>query len=143
MIKDLSPAAIDDIFDRFDEDALTKEDRPVVRAMMEGYVLLGKAVNEKNGHIHKLLRMIFGSKTEKASTIIPELKKMTRTKKKAKGHGKNGASSYTGSEKVTVSHPSLKKGDHCPECEKGKVYPVEPGVIGAGHWERAPYGNIL
>lgn len=47
-----------------------------------------------------------------------------------KGHGRNGASSYTGAKKVTVSHPQLHTGDACPGCEKGKVYPQkEPRTL--------------
>ena len=44
------------------------------------------------------------------------------------GHGRNGASSYTGARKETLSHPFLKKGDLCPECQRGKIYPTESGV---------------
>jgi len=128
-IKDLSPAAVEEIFRRFDADVLTKEDRPIVRAMMEGYVFLGRAVKEKNGKIHKLLRMIFGSKTEKTRTILPgSVRKARAGKTTPQGHGRNGASSYKGGRKVTVSHASLKRGDLCPECRKGKVYPTAPGV---------------
>ena len=38
----------------------------------------------------------------------------------AKGHGRNGASTYTGAQKVAVPHPDLRAGDPCPGCEKGK-----------------------
>jgi transposase len=128
-IKDLSPAAVEEIFRRFDADVLTKEDRPIVRAMMEGYILLGRAVKEKNGKIHTLLRMIFGSKTEKTRIILPGSVRKTRGRKTApRGHGRNGASSYEGGRKTTVSHPSLARGDLCPECKSGKVYPTSPGV---------------
>jgi transposase len=49
---------------------------------------------------------------------------------KTAGHGRNGASSYTGAKKVTVPHPTLHAGDACPGCEKGKVYPQkEPRVL--------------
>jgi transposase len=44
-------------------------------------------------------------------------------KKKPKGHGRNGADAYTGAEWIKVPHESLKPGDVCSECEKGKVYP--------------------
>jgi transposase len=48
----------------------------------------------------------------------------------AKGHGRNGASSYTGAQKVAVAHPTLHAGDACPGCEKGKVYPQkEPRTL--------------
>src|ERR1700684_866260 len=47
-----------------------------------------------------------------------------------KGHGRNGASSYTSARKVTVRHPELHAGDPCPGCEKGKVYPQkEPRTL--------------
>src|SRR5271155_6140595 len=41
---------------------------------------------------------------------------------KTPGHGRNGASSYTGAKTVDVPHPDLHAGDACPGCEKGKVY---------------------
>ncbi|HEV2202409.1 MAG TPA: hypothetical protein VGR73_21535 [Bryobacteraceae bacterium] len=47
-----------------------------------------------------------------------------------KGHGRNGASSYTGAKKVAIPHPTLQAGDACPGCAKGKVYPQkEPRVL--------------
>ena len=49
---------------------------------------------------------------------------------KTPGHGRNGASSYTGAQKVAVPHPELHAGDSCPDCEKGKVYPQkEPRTL--------------
>jgi transposase len=49
---------------------------------------------------------------------------------KTPGHGRNGASSYTGAKKVAVRHPTLHTGDPCPGCEKGKVYPQkEPKTL--------------
>ena len=41
-----------------------------------------------------------------------------QSKEKPKGHGRNGASSYTGAKKVAVPYPALHTGDHCPGCEK-------------------------
>jgi len=38
------------------------------------------------------------------------------------GHGRNGAEAYKGARRIKVPHGSLKPGDHCPECQKGKVY---------------------
>ena len=51
-------------------------------------------------------------------------------KKKRRGHGRNGADAYTGARTVDVPHETLKSGDLCPECAKGKVYDQrKPGVI--------------
>jgi transposase len=41
---------------------------------------------------------------------------------KPPGHGRKPAAAYTGGFKVTIEHPVLKTGNHCPGCEKGKVY---------------------
>lgn len=50
--------------------------------------------------------------------------------KKRKGHGRNGASAYTGAEKNSVAHESLSHGDRCPECIKGKLYRMaKPAVL--------------
>lgn len=38
------------------------------------------------------------------------------------GHGRNGAETYRNPRRVRVSHESLKHGDRCPGCLKGKVY---------------------
>jgi transposase len=124
----LTAGLVEEICALVDEIPLPEHYRAIIKTALRDYLRLGEAYAEKSHSIHRLLGMIFGT-TEKASNIIPELKKMTRTKKKPKGHGKNGASSYTGCEKVTVPHLSLKKGDRCPGCEKGKVYPVESGVM--------------
>jgi transposase len=50
-------------------------------------------------------------------------------KQKRKGHGKNGASAYKGAPKVEIAHTSLKPGDPCPKCEKGKLYAAPQGVL--------------
>jgi hypothetical protein len=58
-----------------------------------------------------------------ASGILPEgAAAGEEPKRKRKGHGRNGAASYTGAEKVVVPHEDLHHGDSCPFCQKGKVY---------------------
>src|SRR5207245_8162784 len=46
------------------------------------------------------------------------------TAPRQKGHGRNGPGAHQGARKVSVAHPTLQRADHCPECEKGKVYPL-------------------
>jgi transposase len=48
-------------------------------------------------------------------------------KKKRKGHGRNGADSYKGAERLRVGLKDLKPGRRCPSCGKGKVYPSSDG----------------
>jgi transposase len=69
--------------------------------------------------------------TEKISAVLPPTDPPPpQTEEKPKGHGRNGASSYTGAKKVAVSHPTMKPGEPCPGCLKGKVYPQkEPRTL--------------
>jgi len=40
----------------------------------------------------------------------------------SKGHGRHGASAFTGAQKVAIRHANLTSGDRCPECARGRVY---------------------
>jgi len=42
----------------------------------------------------------------------------------APGHGRAGAAAYTGARRIGVPHEILRPGDRCPECGKGKLYPL-------------------
>jgi len=82
--------------------------------------------------LHALAGMLPAPRsTEKTSAVLPPTDPPEKqSKEKPKGHGRNGASSYTGAKKVAVPHPTLHTGDHCPGCEKGKVYPQkEPRTL--------------
>jgi transposase len=82
--------------------------------------------------LHALAGMLPAPRsTEKTSAVLPPTDPPTQqSKEKPQGHGRNGASSYTGAKKVVVPHPTMKPGDHCPGCEKGKVYPQkEPRTL--------------
>ncbi len=129
------------------EQQLAKRDYEVVKAVLESYVYLHTMVHQKKTSIKKLMRTLFG-KTEKSKNLPGKPKDAKGkssaddpssagtggaapgTKKKVKGHGRNGQSAYTGAERKYVEHPDLKHGDPCPECPKGKVYEIkEPEII--------------
>lgn len=48
---------------------------------------------------------------------------------KPKGHGRLGSDAYPHAENITLSHPTLKAGDPCPEGCGGKLYSIGPGVL--------------
>jgi len=53
-----------------------------------------------------------------------------KKKPKRKGHGRKGAASYHGAERIAVVHPSLRPGDPCPACHQGKLYRTNrPAVL--------------
>ncbi len=67
--------------------------------------------------------------TEKTRTVVEQSKLVTNTSTPvdnseppaSKGHGRNGADSYTGARKVVIE-AKLNCGDACPECARGRVY---------------------
>jgi transposase len=125
----LTRELVEELCARVDRSSLPDADCTVIKACIRYCLMLGEAYAQKTTTIHKLLRMIFGAKTEKAEKILADLPKKPRGEKPApRGHGRNGAASYTGSRKVTVAHGSLTSGDCCPECQRGKLYPTTPGV---------------
>jgi transposase len=93
--------------------------------------LLRNAVQKKTMAVKRLLRMLFGPRTEKSQAVLPATTASTtspqegqerQSDSKRKGHGRNGADEFQGAAKVQVAHASLKSGDRCPKCPKGKLY---------------------
>jgi transposase len=102
-----------------------------------GYVT--ELLETRQATLEKLRRLLCHSSTEKTKTVLQQAGIETGDKKrkapdtpkgKAPGHGRNGAAAYRGARKVEVPHASLKPGDQCPDCQRGKVYPQrDPGVL--------------
>src|SRR5580693_2918818 len=102
-----------------------------------GYVT--ELLETRQATLEKLRRLLCHSSTEKTKTVLQQTGIETGEKKpkgpdasksKAPGHGRNGAAAYRGARKVEVPHASLKPGDQCPDCQRGKVYPQrDPGVL--------------
>ena len=88
-----------------------------------------------------LRRLLCRARSEKTEAVLeqagiprsPTSKKPATdadSKQHVPGHGRNGAKAYPGAQRVDVPHVSLHRGDRCPECQRGKVYPLnEPGVL--------------
>jgi hypothetical protein len=101
---------------------------------------LNNALENKSTSIDRLLRMIFGAKTESTANVLknkaPTAEGAKHEKSEqlpvqpVKGHGRNGVEKYSGAGKVKVEHEKLKAKDECPLCLKGKLYPMErPGIV--------------
>ena len=133
---ELTPKDIAALMQRLERNPLSDEDLTTIKAIVKTYLLVIQSLQDKKTTIKKLLGMLFGAKTEKAKTVLAKIaydKDVDPTKGsggKPHGHGRNGASAYTGAEKITVPHPAMKPGNTCPGCELGKVYPLAgPGVV--------------
>jgi len=125
---------VDALLKRVETGALKDGDYDIIKAMVETIHLLSQCVDEKATSIRRLLRMLFGDRTEKLKNVIKENEESDSSKTEAekptdksnpsnpKGHGRNAAADYTGAEKIKVSHVTLQIGDNCPGCLKGKLY---------------------
>jgi len=117
---------------------LSEQDQTTLKAAVDTLAFLTQELEAKGTTIERLRRMLFGPSTEKTSGVTGERDSAgdrggetdRRKKPKPPGHGRNGAAAYRGAAKVKVAHRSLCAGDRCPECPKGKVYPLaEPAVL--------------
>ncbi len=111
-----------------------------LKAALEMLHYLTELVGDKNTTLHRLQRIIFGARTEKTENVLDNQSGLAngssqnnagqekactegdKAKEKPKGHGRNGARDYTGAKTIKTAHESLKSGDPCPLCRKGKVY---------------------
>ncbi len=142
---DVTADELDALLDRVRSADIDKNDIEIIEGLAETITILNNAVDKKNISIKRLLKMIFGSKTEKKKDVLKEdeesdppskdsddkdSKKPKENKSPQKGHGRNGAAAYTGAKRITIAHEFLKHKDPCPLCYEGKVYKLKkPGVI--------------
>ncbi len=142
---EMSPEELDALVARVESGSIEEGDSEAIRALAETVKLLRSAVLEKTMSVKRLLRMLFGAPTESGKNLLGEqdetddaqkdksvdsLGKPPEEKQKPKGHGRRPAVDYTGADRVSVPHESLKRADHCPSCLKGKVYPVKtPAMV--------------
>ena len=132
---DLDLDQVDALLKRVETGTLQGGDYQIIKAMVETIHLLSQSVDEKATSIRRLLRMLFGDRTEKLENVIKDKSSKKKDalqnspdkndKPKPKGHGRNAAADYTGAEKIKVPHATLKPGDSCPGCLKGKLYEMK------------------
>jgi transposase len=139
---ELTLEEIEALLERIRRESLVKPDYGLLDAIVINYFALERIYQEQSHTLRRMAKQIFGPRTEKAKGVFKnaspeqplpkpiEKPKSEPPKEKAGGHGRNGASSYQGAEKVYVSHPCYKAGDPCPLCSKGKLYRFcEPTVV--------------
>jgi transposase len=137
---ELRPPEAEALLQRAERRSLLEQDYPIVVAIIRNYFALDHAMQDKSHTIMRLLNLVFGYRTEKAKDVLRSSCREDQTrlaaaqtelpKEKPKGHGRNGASAYTGAHKVFVPHCRLKPKDRCPLCSKGKIYPFcEPAAV--------------
>jgi len=123
------------LLERARQEALDEESYEKLQAALRAFRHLTELIGEKDTTISRLRAVLGKPSTEKTSKVLqqaglePSAKshptpggKGSPGEKVKPGHGRNGAAAYQGAERIKIPHASLKPGDHCPECMKGKVY---------------------
>lgn len=145
---------------RTQKGALSDQEHQTLRDAIDTLIFLTAELEAKGATIRRLRRLIFGASSEKTSAVVGDPKKPKggdgespsvptdvpdpdagggseapdsetgEEARKRPGHGRHGQSAYTGADRVPVGHESLKPGDRCPECGRGKVYRLQrPSVL--------------
>ena len=119
---ELDQTQIQDFLQRV-QPLLSPADLVLLNTLVETVLFLSTLVRRKSDVIVKLLKLVFGATTETSKHVLKKVAQQDSTPRPPrKGHGRNGAESYPGAIRESISHPSLTHGDRCPECLKGKVY---------------------
>jgi hypothetical protein len=104
-----------------------------------GYVT--ELLENREATLAVLRRLLCRASTEKTTQVLKQAGVEVGERKRSSegasasetavpGHGRHEAADYRGAHKVKVPHGSLHQGDRCPECQRGKVYPLrDPGVL--------------
>ena len=115
---------------------LGEEDHQKLEAAIHTLSYLIELIGEKETTISRLRSLLMKPSTEKTRKVLeqaglptpppssspPSSASASESQKRKPGHGRNGAEAYRSAKRIQIVHASLKPGDGCPECEKGKVY---------------------
>jgi transposase len=119
------------LLERARQGALGEEDYQRLEAAIRALRYLIETIGEKDTTISRLRALLAKPSTEKTSKVLEQAGLKTPPKnsspssvndKPKPGHGRHGAQAYGGAQRMKIAHGSLKAGDRCPECLKGKVY---------------------
>jgi len=111
-------------------ETLGEEDYQKLQTLLRAFSYLADLIGEKDTTISQLRALLEKPSTEKTEKVLERAGLEPRSKihspgpdvQAKPGHGRNGAEDYRGAERIPVPHTSLKSGDRCPGCRKGKIY---------------------
>ena len=102
-----------------------------LESLLRSFRVLIEMIGDRDTTISRLRALLMKPSTEKTAKVLeqagietPPKSSTPANRKEApkSGHGRHGAPAYEGASRIRIAHASLKPGDHCPECLKGKVY---------------------
>lgn len=132
---------IDHLRQRLRSGQLDEQDLQLLDRILGSFLTLIDLLQRKNASIKRLKHWLFGPSADKRATaqekpspsdpessILPaspsesaSADPSTEVKGRPRGHGRRGASSYTGAQVVSCEDAQLQPGDPCPQCT-GHLY---------------------
>jgi transposase len=136
--------------------ALSQEEFATLKGALETLEFLTRELEKKSVSVQRLKQWLFGATTETTAKVIEKILEHAAADKppaaegtevgpatKPRGHGRNGADAYSGARTVQVPLATLRAGDACPSCAKGRVYAsCQPGLI-VRLTGQAPIGGVV
>jgi len=122
-------------------EALGERGYQKLKAAIRTLSYVTELLENREATLQSLRRLLCRARSEKTDAVLEQAgipSSPTQGKPEAKetakkpdiGHGRNGAQAYRGAGRIAVPHSSLHQGDRCPECQRGKVYPLkEAGLL--------------
>ncbi len=154
----MTPEQVEELLQRVHTQVLHENDYVILEDLIHAIVWMNASLQEKELTIRRL-RAIFGMKTESAKNLekktplhepastnsspkednqefteatedscLADPDKESDTEPK-KGHGHRPSSDFTGAKTICIAHETLKRGDVCPGCLKGKLFNLKPGTL--------------
>jgi transposase len=136
---DISIEELERVVDGARHQTLSQDEHRKLRAAVETLGQMARMLADKDATLRQLRQMLLKpATTEKTRAVLeragipgdggkpvpPAAEKQPR-----KGHGRKPARAFVAAEKVAIAHPLLQPGDRCPECAKGKVYPLKDPAL--------------
>src|SRR5271157_5009297 len=137
---DVTPEELEALLEGVRE-ALGEAGYQKLKAAIRTLSYVTQLLENREATLETLRRLLCHARSEKTRDVLEQAgieggptKRRPATaaasKNPAAGHGRNGAEAYRGARRVEVPHASLHHGDRCPECQRGKVYPLhDPGLL--------------
>jgi transposase len=139
---DVSCEELETLLEQAKQEPLREEGYQKLKAAIRTLGYVTELLEKKEATLASLRELLCPASSEKTDKVLqqsgidsgPEKPsaglEARAPKRKARGHGRNGAAAYSGARKVPVPHASLKPGYACPDGCGGKVYRQrEPGVL--------------
>src|SRR5271166_6607765 len=136
---DVTPEELEALLEGVRE-ALGEAGYQKLKAAIRTLSYVTQLLENREATLETLRRLLCHARSEKTKDVLQQAgieggptkrrPAAAASKNPAAGHGRNGAEAYRGARRVEVSHASLHHGDRCPECQRGKVYPLhDPGLL--------------